>query len=301
MKRFATVILLGLFGLIADAAEPISFQEISLLVRTGENPQSILSDVTSRKLLQPLTAEQEATLRAAGATPALLAALHTPELLASPDAVALYRARHQATPPPVTAAATPITPAQPAQPVQPAATPPPQIVNNPDRFSKGLEDAKKAPAGPMRMTYAFGLDRLDAAKAKAQREHKPLGFIMVWDQYFEKRATTRLYGGANALLHFYEAFKDSLVLVFVHHENELDKVPRAVAYGFQSPDEGGLAPNMAVVDATASEFIVEIPCAGPRGSGAERDAVFKTAAARIQAWTNAHPTAMATAAPSLTR
>lgn len=301
MKRFAPVILLGLLGLIADAAEPISFQEISLLLRTGENPQSILNDVASRKLLQPLTAEQEATLRAAGATPALLTALHTPELLASPDAVALYRARHQATPPPVPTAATPSAPSQATQPTQPTATPIPQIVNNPDRFTKGLEDAKIAPPAPMRMTYAFGLDRLDAAKAKAQREHKPLGFIMVWDQYFEKRATTRVHGGPNALLHFYEAFKDSLVLVFVHHENELDKVPRAVAYGFQSPDEGGYAPNMAVVDATASEFIVEIPCAGPRGGGAERDAVFKMAAAKIQAWTNAHPSAMATSAPSPAR
>lgn len=291
MKRLAPAILIGLLSLSsATAAEPISFQEISLLLRTGENQQTILNDITSRKLLQPLTAQQEATLRAAGASPALLNVLHAPETLASPDAVALYSTRHQATPAPVPAAA-----AAPA-PAQPAPTPAPQRVALPDLFTSGLENAKKAPASAMLMTYAFGLDRLDAAKAKAQREHKPLGFIMVWDQYFNKRATTRVIGGSSALLHFYEAFKDSLVLVFVHHENELDKVPRAVAFGFQSPDEGGYAPNMAVVDATASEFIVEIPCAGPGGGGTERDAVFKTAAAKIQAWMNAHPNAVTTPA-----
>jgi hypothetical protein len=290
MKRFTLVTLLGLLALSsATAAEPVSFQEISLLLRTGENQQTIYNEVERRKLLQPLTAEQDAALRAAGAPPALLTALHAPQLLATPEAVAAYRANHQA--PPASAAVTPSVPAQ------PAAIPAPRMVNLPDLFTKGLEDARKAPGGPMRMTYAFSLDHLDAAKAKAQREHKPLGFIMVWDQYFEKRATTRLSGGPNALLHFYEAFKDSLVLVFVHHENELDKVPRAVAFGFQGPDEGGYAPNMAVVDATASEFIVEIPCAGPKGDGAVRDEVFKNSAAKIQAWMNAHPTAVAAPAP----
>lgn len=293
MKRLAPAVLVALLSLSsANAAEPISFQEISLLLRTGENQQTILNDITSRKLLQPLTAQQEATLRAAGASPAVLNALRAPETLASPDAVALYSARHQATPAPVPATAAAPAPA----PAQPAPTPTPQRVALPDLFTSGLENAKKAPASAMQMTYAFGLDHLDAAKAKAQREHKPLGFIMVWDQYFNKRATTRVIGGSSALLHFYEAFKDSLVLVFVHHENELDKVPRAVAFGFQSPDEGGYAPNMAVVDATASEFIVEIPCAGPGGSGTERDAVFKTAAAKIQAWMNMHPNAVTTPA-----
>jgi hypothetical protein len=300
MKRLAPVILVGLFGLSsATGAEPISFQEISLLLRTGENQQTIVNDITSRKLLQPLTAEQDAMLRAAGASPALLTALRAPETLASPDAVALYRAHHQATPVPAPAVA--IAPAAPAVPAQPAPAPAPQKVVLPDLFTAGLENAKKAPAAAMQMTYAFGLDRLDAAKAKAQREHKPLGFIMVWDQYFNKRATTRVIGGSSALLHFYEAFKDSLVLVFVHHENELDKVPRAVAFGFQGPDEGGYAPNMAVVDATATQFIVEIPCAGPGGAGPERDAVFKMAAAKIQTWMNAHPTAVAAPASAATR
>jgi hypothetical protein len=289
MKRLALITLLGLLSLTAThAADPITFQEISLLLRTGENQQTILNDATQRKLLQPLTAEQEVALRAAGATPALLTALHAPELLATPEAVATYRAHHQAPPAPV--------PAQnvPRAPVQPAAAPARALVNLPDLFSKGIESAKTAPDRTVQMTDCFSLDQLADAKAKAQREHKPLGFLLVWNQYFGPRASTRLYGGSNALHHFYEAFKDSVVLVFVHHESDLGKVPPAVTAGYGSPDEGGYAPNMAVVDATASELIVEIPCAGPKGRGADRDAVFKIAAARMQAWMNAHPNAVAT-------
>jgi len=58
---------------------------------------------------------------------------------------------------------------------------------------------------------------------------------------------------------------------------------------------------MAVVDATASEFIVEIPCAGPKGGGSERDVVFKTAAAKIQAWMSTHRTAIGGPAPASAR
>ncbi|HSI15644.1 MAG TPA: hypothetical protein VK961_26595 [Chthoniobacter sp.] len=303
MKRLALALLsLGLLGLsTAAAADPMSFQELSLLLRTGETPQSILDEAVRRKLLLPLTAEQEATLRSAGASQDLLTALHTPELLASRDAVALYRSRHPATPPPVPAASIPSAQQAVASPAPTAATPARPPAPLPDLFTNGLETAKNAPVGAVRMTYAFHLDQLETAKAKAQREHKPLGFIMVWNQFFNTRASTRLSGGTNSLLHFCEAFKDSLVLVFVHHENELDKVPRAVAAGFQGPDEGGWAPNMAVVDATVSQLIVEIPCAGPNGGGAERDAVFKAGAAKIQAWMNTHRTATAAPAGSVAR
>ncbi|EDY21334.1 hypothetical protein CfE428DRAFT_1627 [Chthoniobacter flavus Ellin428] len=289
MKRVALVILsLGLLGLSsAIAADPISYQEISLLLRTGENQQTILNEAARRKLLEPLTAEQERALRAAGASPALIDFLRAPAAVASAEAVAAYRAHHTTPPPSVSEPNTPVTlfPSETAQALQPA--------NLPNRFTRGLEDAKKAPVGAVHMSDAFNLDSLAAAKAKAQREHKPLGFLMVWNQFFDKRVSARQSGGGNALLHFYEAFKDSLVLVFVHHENELNKVPRAVAAGFGGPDEGGWAPNMAVVDATVSEFIVEIPCAGPNGPGTERDAVFKAGADKIQAWLTTHPNAIA--------
>jgi len=289
MKRVAPVILsLGLLGLSsAIAMGPISYQEISLLLRTGENQQTILNETSQRKLLDPLTAQQEAALRTAGASPALINFLRTPTVLASPEAVAAYRAHHTVPPPSDSEPNTPVTllPSETAQALP--------LTKLPNRFTAGLENARRAPGGVVRLSDGFDLAHLDAAKAKAQREHKPLGFVMVWNQFFAKRASTRLGGSTNALLHFREAFKDSLVLVFVHHENELDKVPPAVATGFRGPDEGGWAPNMAVVDATASEFIVEIPCAGPSGPGTERDAVFKAGADKIQAWLTTHPNAIA--------
>jgi hypothetical protein len=165
-----------------------------------------------------------------------------------------------------------------------------------DHFAAGLEAAKTATNRAVRAGEAFALGQLAEAKTKAQREHKPIGFIMLWGQMFDAPASTRTYGGNAALLHFVEAFNESLVLVFVRHETELQNVPAAVAAGFNSPEEGGYAPNMAVVDATASELIVEIPCAGPTGTGVERDAVFKTAAAKIQNWLSDHPMAVATPA-----
>jgi len=73
----------------------------------------------------------------------------------------------------------------------------------------------------------------------------------------------------------------------------------AVATGFTGPDEGGFAPNMAVVDATGNEFILEVPCGPAKATGIDRDAIFKMAATKIQAWLAFHPTAIG-APPSVT-
>lgn len=81
-----------------------------------------------------------------------------------------------------------------------------------------------------------------------------------------------------------------MVLVFVRHETELGKVPAAVNKGFRGPDEGGFAPNMAVTDATATEFIVEIPTRGKDGPG--RDPQFAAGAEKINAWMDTHPDAL---------
>jgi len=144
----------------------------------------------------------------------------------------------------------------------------------------------------MRLSDAFSLSQLEAAKAKARAEHKPLGFLMVWGQFFGEEADTRSRGGAPGLAHFYRAFNSNLVLVFVRHETELGSVPDAVKQGFNGPDEGGFAPNMAVVDATATEFIVEIPYGGNESNGAKRDQVFGAGAAKIDRWLATHPYAM---------
>ena len=262
------VVTLLLAGTAWLHAGPLSFQEISLMVRTGETPQSILKEASSRKLLQALTPEQEATLRTSGATPALLNALHAPELLASADVTAAYRAHEQA----VTAA----------------------VVQN--RFMADIEAAKTAPERAVHAGEAFSLSQLEQAKVKAQSEHKPLGFVMIWGTMLDVPASTRQKGSNPALVHFCEAFKNSVVLVFVRHETELSKVPKAVSKGFTGPDEGGYAPNMAVVDASARELIVEIPSGN--FDAPKRDAVFTTDAAKIQAWLAAHPAAMATSAPA---
>lgn len=164
----------------------------------------------------------------------------------------------------------------------------------PRNFTAALDAAKGVPSMVLGIGDAFSLAELEEAKAKAIAEKKPLGFIMVWGQFFGARpANTRHEGGESATVHFYMAFRDTLVLVFVRHEGELDKVPDAVQEGFGGPDEGGFAPNMAVVDATASEFIVEIPLGGDHSDGPKRDAVFTEGAAKITTWLASHPDAVA--------
>lgn len=161
----------------------------------------------------------------------------------------------------------------------------------------GVTRAKFPQIMTLRYNAAFSLSQLEAAKAKARAERKPLGFIMVWDSLFGERADTRLQGGTHGLAHFYRAFNENVVLVFVRHENELGSVPNAVKEGFNGPDEGGFAPNMAVVDATASEFIVEIPYGGADSNGEKRDKVFAAGAAKIDQWLATHPQAIATPKP----
>lgn len=232
----------------------MTFKEIAVLVRSGRLPQFILSDVGRQKLLQPLSPQEEAALISSGAKPAFIEALRAPGLLAAPDVVAAMKARLQA---------------------------------------QALNAAKSAPQTTLKLTDAFSLSQIEQAKAKAQAERKPLGFVMVWGQFFDKKASTRGRGSEAALAHFYHAFKDTLVLVFVRHENELGLVPDAVKKGFNGPDEGGFAPNMAVVDATASEFIVEIPMGGGSSDGPKRDEVFRTLTPKIDQWLASHPTASA--------
>jgi len=77
-------------------------------------------------------------------------------------------------------------------------------------------------------------------------------------------------------------FRDNLVLVFVRHENELDKVPAAVKTGFFGPEEGGFAPNMAVVTADCSQFVCEIPYGGNESNGQIREQIFRKKIAEIK-------------------
>jgi hypothetical protein len=152
---------------------------------------------------------------------------------------------------------------------------------NYDAFEEGLSNARFNTPISLTLNNAFRLSSLEAAKKKAQAEHKLLGFIMVWDMMFQpcKPLDEASPGG---LAHFYTVFNNALVLVFVRHEDELPGVPLAVGKGFFGPDEGGMAPNMAVVTADCSQFICEIPLGGKHSTGGVREPIFRDKIAVIK-------------------
>lgn len=150
-----------------------------------------------------------------------------------------------------------------------------------DPFEEGLLAARQNKPVVLGLKSAYRLSDLEAAKKKAQAEGKHLGFVMVWDSIM---GTGFPMGEAsrNALADFYTVFGNGLVLVFVRHENELSQVPAAVKEGFFGPEEGGFAPNMAVVTADCSKFICEIPMGGKGSNGQVREAVFRKKIAEIK-------------------
>jgi hypothetical protein len=157
-----------------------------------------------------------------------------------------------------------------------------------DPFEMGLMAARQTPMVYLSKKVAFSLDQLEAAKAKAKAEKKLLGFIMEWDSMLVPSEPMGGAGSNSGLAHFYAAFKDSMVLVFVRHEDELGKVPDSVKQGFNGPEEGGFAPNMAVVTADCSQFICEIPFGGGKESTWQtREKVFREKIAVIKKFTAA--------------
>jgi len=100
-----------------------------------------------------------------------------------------------------------------------------------DPYEMGLMAARQTPMVYLTKNLAFSLDQLEAAKKKAHDEKKLIGFIMEWDSMLVPSQPMGGAGSNSGLAHFYAAFKDSLVLVFVRHENELGKVPDAVNGG----------------------------------------------------------------------
>lgn len=141
-------------------------------------------------------------------------------------------------------------------------------------YDLGLALARQNQPVSLTKNLFFSLDSLEAAKKKAKDEHKLLGFIMTWDTFFVS-AHPMGHGSDSGLADFYDVFKDSLVLVFVRHENELGNAPAAVRQGFSGPEEGGFAPNMAVVTADCSKFVCEIPFGGKYSDGSIREQIFR--------------------------
>ncbi len=94
MKRntwplFAIVILFCL-GALTAGARPIEFSEVSLLVRSHESNPDILDQVRSRKLLRPLTAQQEDVLKQQGANEDLIRSLRDSRLALSPSEASAF-------------------------------------------------------------------------------------------------------------------------------------------------------------------------------------------------------------------
>jgi hypothetical protein len=157
-----------------------------------------------------------------------------------------------------------------------------------DPFELGLAYARQDVPINLNKNLAFSLDNLEAAKKKAKAEKKLIGFIMEWDSMLIPAQP--LYGGSDSgLAHFYDVFNDGMVLVFVRHENQLDKVPAAVRQGFFGPEEGGFAPNMAVVTSDCSQFICEIPFGGKQSNGGVREKIFRDKIAVIKQFLKDHP------------
>jgi hypothetical protein len=101
-RNFLSVSCLGVSTFISCLlavgvfAEPIDYSEVSLLVRARESESSIIQDVSSRKLVRPLTPQQETTLKRQGASDSLIQALRRSDLaLAAVDASAFETRREQ--------------------------------------------------------------------------------------------------------------------------------------------------------------------------------------------------------------
>jgi hypothetical protein len=81
-----SILCLALFALPGQAsARPVDYNEVSLLVRCRESESSIRSEVAHRKLMRPLTPQQESTLKAQGASDSLVQSLRDSNLVASKE------------------------------------------------------------------------------------------------------------------------------------------------------------------------------------------------------------------------
>ena len=80
---------------MAVTAAPINFSEVSLWVRARETDQSIVREVSQRKLAHALTPQQEATLKSQGASNSLVQSLRSPNVIAAPAEVAASEVKSQ--------------------------------------------------------------------------------------------------------------------------------------------------------------------------------------------------------------
>src|SRR3954471_24993578 len=93
---FCIVALLLAAASLTGFGRPVDFGEVSLWVRAHDSESSIRGEVSRRKLMRPLTAQQETTLKSQGASDSLIQSLRNTGNLASKDEVAALEAPHPA-------------------------------------------------------------------------------------------------------------------------------------------------------------------------------------------------------------
>ena len=76
-----------------SVAAPVTCKEIAMLLRNGEDPQYLIRETMQRKLLKPLSPEEESTLLSLHATPALMNLLRDPATVVPAQAAAAYAAQ----------------------------------------------------------------------------------------------------------------------------------------------------------------------------------------------------------------
>jgi hypothetical protein len=86
-----------MISLNSAAARPIDYNEVSLLVRAHQSEASIKDEVAARKLMHPLTAQQESTLKSQGASDSLIQSLRNSNWVAPKEEVAAIETRDRQT------------------------------------------------------------------------------------------------------------------------------------------------------------------------------------------------------------
>lgn len=98
-RKTTTITIIAIVATLAMpvfvSARPTDFREVSLWVRARETDQSIVDQVSQRKLMQALTAQEEATLKAQGASDSLVRSLRNANMIATPAEVAASEVRSQ--------------------------------------------------------------------------------------------------------------------------------------------------------------------------------------------------------------
>jgi hypothetical protein len=94
-KNLMFTIIIVLAAAMAVTGAPVNFSEVSLWVRARETDQSIVREVSQRKLTRALTPGQEATLKSQGASDSLVQSLRSPNVIAAPADLAASEANSQ--------------------------------------------------------------------------------------------------------------------------------------------------------------------------------------------------------------